>query len=59
MPSKEQRARDKARGIVITSVSMHIADKEIILAAAKAEQRSFSNMIIILAKRGLKVNLPK
>ena len=53
MPSKEQRARDKARGTVITSVSMHITDKEIILAVAEAEQRSFSNMLIILAKRGL------
>lgn len=59
MPSKEQRARDKARSIVITSVSMHITDKEIILAAAEAEQRSFSNMLIILAKRGLKVDPPK
>ena len=59
MPSKEQRARDKARGTVITSVSMHITDKEIILAVAEAEQRSFSNMLIILAKRGLKVDSPK
>ena len=54
MPYAERRAADKDKNMITISIRMAKTDHNLFLAEAEKEMRSLSNLLIVLAKRGLK-----
>lgn len=54
MPTIERRAADKNKNMVTISVRMTTEDHILLTREADKEMRSLSNLLLVLAKRGIK-----